>query len=177
MPVTILTAKNARDNFFLPVTKMANFCPWHKKMPVTKIKNFARDKKKLPVTFFGPIFFLPRLRRGPFFYWDFVRIIFLPVTIFENARDISSKVVSCPWNVPVTFLKKIARDILRMPVTLVKKNARDMPKCPWQFSKNGNVTGKKMSRGKTLSRTIVTVFWYPKMVFWAKFLSFENATI
>ena len=139
MPVTI---------FVMPVTKMANFCPWQKKMPVTKFKNYARDKKKIARDILGTNFFFPRLRRGPFFYWDFVRIIFLPVTIFENARDISSKVVSCPWNVPVTFLKKIARDISRMPVTLVKKSARDMPKCPWQFSKSGNVTGKKVSRGK-----------------------------
>ena len=143
-----LTAKNARDNFCNARDKNGKFLPVTKKNARDKIQKLCPWQKKIARDILGTNFFFPRLRRGPFFYWDFVRIIFLPVTIFENARDISSKVVSCPWHVPVTFLKKIARDISRMPVTLVKKSARDMPKCPWQFSKSGNVTGKKVSRGK-----------------------------
>ena len=138
--------RNARDNFD------CKKCPWQFFNARDKI---CRDKKKspwqkskiMPVTFWGPIFF-PRLRRGPFFYWDFVTIIFLAVTIFENAVTFLQKssvaCETCPW----LFLKKIARDISHMPVTLVKKSACDMPKCPWQFSKSGNVTGKKISREK-----------------------------
>ena len=37
MPVTILTAKNARDNFCNARDKIGKF------LPLTKIKNYARD--------------------------------------------------------------------------------------------------------------------------------------
>ena len=136
MPVTISTAKNARDNFFMSVTKFAVT----QKKPVAKIKNYARD-------ILGTNFF-PAPSARPFFILRFCYNYFFGRDNFWKCRDISSKVVCCLWNVPVTFLKKISRDISRMPVTLVKKSACDMPKCPWQFSKSGNVTGKKISREK-----------------------------
>ena len=91
--------------------------PWQKKSPWQK-------SKIMPVTFWGPIFF-PRLRRGPFFYWDFVTIIFLAVTIFENAVTFLQKssvaCETCPW----LFWKKL-------PVTFHA--------CPWHWSKKVPVT-------------------------------------
>ena len=115
--------RNARDNFD------CKKCPWQFFNARDKI---CRDKKKspwqkskiMPVTFWGPIFF-PRLRRGPFFYWDFVTIIFLAVTIFENAVTFLQKssvaCETCPW----LFWKKL-------PVTFHA--------CPWHWSKKVPVT-------------------------------------
>ena len=138
MPVTIFFCPWQKWQIFARDTKK---CPWQKSkiLPVTK-KNYPWhfwDQFFFPAPSARP-FFLLRFCQNYFFArenflkcpWHFFKSRQLPV---KRARDIFEK--NCPWH--FTY----ARDT-------GQKSAGDMPKCPWQFSKNGNVTGKKMSRGK-----------------------------
>ena len=125
MPVTILTAKNARDNFcnardkngkFLPVTKknardkIQKLCPWQKKIARdilgTNIFSRAFGAALFSIEILLELFFCP---------WQFLK---MPVTFLQKssvARD------TCPWH----FWKKL-------PVTFHA--------CPWHWSKKVPVT-------------------------------------
>ena len=74
----------------------------------------------------------------------------IPVTIMESSCDIFEICWSCPWK--LKFARNILSKCISCPwhlvMTILKQIARDMDKCPWQFSKSGNVTGKKISREK-----------------------------
>ena len=137
MPVTISTAKNARDNFLMPVTKFA----------VTKKKARDKNQKLCPWHFgdqffsraFGAALFYIEILLQLFFWpwqflkmpWHFFKSRLLPV---KRARDFFEK--NCPWHFTHardTGQKKCLWHA-QIPVTILKK---------WKCHGQKNFTGKK----------------------------------